>query len=559
MGQHESSFVLAEGSGRVGDKGRATSQRAVASSQHPTVTEAMLDVLAAGGTAADAVVAGSIVQAVVQQDMTNHTGTVTGLFYSAETDEISELNSMGRIVPGLAAHHPVPGGKGLYSAAGSRGPMSVIPGFMPGMKAIHERFGTKDWGALVAPAAAAAREGHVVSSFEHLVMAQTVDLFLYTQSGREHFTAGGHLPQAGEVWAQPVLADTMEALAAEGPDHFITGEWAQHFVARAAQVGWSIELDHLNWTPRWSDPATWTLGDFEVSQLSAPDRQAVYCAIVIGILDALDVTSLGHFTESPRAGYYMAHALRLAHLECGFINDPAIFEDPSSTLMDPEFHAFLANKLRRSLPKIDLTEHIELTRGKTALFAAGGASKQPAGSCELSVIDEHGNWAQMMNTLQSGGIPGEVVDGVPMVGSHQINALTSPISGWLTGGGGMRSILSNTMVRRDGEVIMALGSPGNVHCTVPQVLANVLLYGDDPHGAEERPRMLPLADDYVLSVESRVSPDYVRDLAQLGVLVNPLPAYDYHMGSYQACWRGTDSTLHASTGPRREGAAGGLS
>lgn len=558
MGQNGSPYVLAAGHGRVGGKGSVTARQAVASSQHPTVTETMLDVLSSGGNAADAAVAGSIVQAVVQQDMTNHTGTVTGLFHSAETGQVSELNSMGRIAPGLPAHHPVPGGKGLYAPIGTRGPMSVIPGFMPGMKAIHERFGSKDWSDLVAPAVTAAREGHTVTSFEHLVMAQTADLFLYTTSGREHFAPGGHLPQVGDTWASPVLADTMEALATEGPDHFITGAWAEHFVDRANALGWPITIDHLSWEPRWSDPASWTFGEHEVLQLSAPDRQAVYCAIVLGVLDALDVRSLGHFTASPQAGYYMAHALRLAHLECGFINDPAIFEDPSSTLMDPDFHAFLAGKLKSSLPKIDLTQHVELTRGKNALHAAGGASKQPAGSCELSIVDADGNWVQMMNTLQSGGIPGEVVGGVPMVGSHQINSLVSAISGWFNGSAGMRAMLSNTMLRRDGEVVMAFGSPGNVHCSVPQVLANVLLYDMDPGEADEAPRMLPLTDDYTLSVESRVTPDYVDGLAEMGVLVNPLPAYDYHMGSYQSSWRGADGTLRASSGPRREGTAGGF-
>lgn len=558
MSQQYPPVEFASGSGRVGAKGVVSAGHAVASSQHPTVTETMLEVLRSGGNAADAVVAGSIVQAVVQQDMTNHTGTVTGLFYSAETGEITELNSMGRIAPGLPPHRPVPGGKGLYSPVGTAGPMSVIPGFMPGMRAIHEKFGSQGWAELVAPAASAAREGHEVTSFEHLVMAQTVDLFLYTPSGRAHFTPDGHLPQVGDRWACPELADTMDALAADGPEHFISGGWAADFVERANQLGWGITLDQLDWSPRWSAPTTWRLGDYEVAQLSAPDRQAVYCGIVLGILDALGIAEIGHFAESAQAGYYMAHALRLAHLECGFINDPAVFDDPTSTLLDPDYHAFLAAKLRRSLPKIDLTEHVELTRGRNARYAAGGASKQPAGSCELSVVDAQGNWAQMMNTLQSGGIPGEVVGGVPMVGSHQASSLISGISGWFTGGGGMRSILSNTMIRRDGELVMSFGSPGNVHCSVPQMLANVLIYGNDPLGAEELPRMLPLTDDYVLSIESRVEPDYVDGLARLGILVNPLPAYDYHMGSYQACWRGETGQLHASTGPRREGSAGGF-
>jgi gamma-glutamyltranspeptidase/glutathione hydrolase len=121
----------------------------------------------------------------------------------------------------------------------------------------------------------------------------------------------------------------------------------------------------------------------------------------------------------------------------------------------------------------------------------------------------------------------------------------------------MRAVLSNTMIRRAGELVASLGSPGNVHCTVPQVLANVVLYGHGPHVAEELPRMLPLTDDYVLSIESRVGREYVSGLAKLGVLVNPLPEYDYHMGSYQTAWR-ESNVLHAGSGPRREGAAGGF-
>lgn len=550
------------GGGRVGPKRPVTGAAAVCSSQHPTVTHTMLEVMRDGGNAVDAAIAGCLVQGVIQQDMTNHAGTVTGLFYEAATGQLHELNSMGRIVPGLPAHHRVPagtGGRGLYAAAGTPGPMSVIPGFMPGMKAMFDRFATKPWDYLVTPAVAAARDGHVITSFEHLVQARTVDFFLYTESGRAHFTPDGHLPQVGDRWAQPALAETLSNLAAEGPDYFITGGWARHFVERANAVDWPITLDHMTVLPaRWSEPKRWQHRDYEIAQLSAPDRQAVYCSIVLGTLRHLDIAALGHFAESPQAAYYMAHALRLAHLETGFINDPSIFEDPSDVLMSEEFHAHLAAKLMRSVPKIDLTRHVELARDRKALVAAGAASKQPAGSCELSLVDADGNWVQMMNTLQSGGIAGEVVDGVPMVGSHQANALTSSISGWLTGGGGMRAMLSNTIVLRDGRPVVSLGSPGNVHCTVPQVLANIVEYGMDPYSADDKPRMLPMDDDYGLSIESRVSGEFVSGLARLGVLVNPLPAYDYHMGTYQMSWKDTNGTLHGCTGPRRAGSAAGL-
>ncbi|MEU4233713.1 hypothetical protein AB0F17_56320 [Nonomuraea sp. NPDC026600] len=50
MGRKASPFTFAEGSGRVGAKGYVSADRAVASSQHPTVTETMLEVMHAGGS-----------------------------------------------------------------------------------------------------------------------------------------------------------------------------------------------------------------------------------------------------------------------------------------------------------------------------------------------------------------------------------------------------------------------------------------------------------------------------------------------------------------------------
>jgi gamma-glutamyltranspeptidase/glutathione hydrolase len=544
--------------GRVGPKQPVSSDQAVCSSQHPIVTETMMDTMRRGGNAVDAAIAGCLVQATVQQDMTNHTGTVTFLFWEAESGRIHELNSMGTIVPGLAPFTRVPEGKGgLYTSGTS--PYAVIPGFMPAMKALHERFATRRWDELCEPAIRWAEEGHEVDSFEHLVMAQTVDFFLYTPSGREHFTPTGYMPQVGDRFAQPVLARTLHRLADEGPDYFISGDWARRFVERANELGWPIELEHMSKIPpRWGGGLRYRHGDYEIVQLSPPERQAVFCSLVLGILEHLDITSLGHYTESAEALYYFGHALRRAAFESGFLNDPATWEDPSGTLMSPEYHAMLAEVLRRSRPNVDLSRHVELTSVPNALAAAGAKPKQPAGSCELSIVDPQGNWVQMMNTLQSGGIPGEVLDGIPMVGSHGITSLSSAIAGWFAGGGRMRSVIGNTIVLRDGKPWWALGSPGNVHCTVPQVLSNVLDYEMDPYAAEDAPRMLPLEDEYKLSVESRLSADVVDGVARLGVLVEPLPRYDYHMGSFQMSWRRDDDRLFAAAGPRRAGSAAGL-
>lgn len=538
---------------RVGDRKVATGEHGVCASQHPIVTETMREILAAGGNAADAAIAGCLVQATVSHEMTNHTGTVTLLFWDQKHGTIHDLNSSGTIVPDLAPFRRVPAEFGRYS-----NPFAVAPGFMPGMKALFERFATRPWADLCQPAIHWAEEGHEIDSFEHLVAAQTVDFYLYTPSGRAHFTPNGNLPQVGERWPKPELAKTLKALATEGPDYFITGEWARHFVKRANDLGWPIEMKHLTSVPpRWGEGRRYRHGEYEIVQLTPPERQAIFSAVTLGVLDALGIRSLGHYTESAESLYYWAHALRRAHQDVGFINDPKIFEDPSAVLMSGDYHRTVARVLEASRPKIDLTRHVKLTAGQPALDAAG-IPRQYNGSSEISIVDARGNWLQLMNTLQSGGIPGEVVDGVPMIGSNAMTSLNASFSGWFTGGGRLRGVQGNTIVFKDGKPVLSLGTPGNTYCTIPQMLSSILDFGMTPDVAEDAPRMHPLQDDYVLRIESRLPAKVLAGITAMGIHVNPLPEYDYHMGSFQMSWRDASGTLRGYAGVRRSGSAAGF-
>jgi gamma-glutamyltranspeptidase/glutathione hydrolase len=443
---------------------------------------------------------------------------------------------------------------------------------MPSLGEIHRRFGSQSWFDLCQPAVEWAGRGHQVSSFEYAVLQEELRFLTYFPSGRKLFTPNGFVPEVGEPFLNPGLAQTLRNCAAEGPEYFTSGDWARHFVAEANRLGWPIHLEDMTAIPpRWQDPLHYTYRGQEIIQLSPPERTGVFTAFVLGVLAALDLPSLGHYTQSAEALYYMAHALRRAHWELGLLYDPQIFDVPTEIWLSPEYHKQVAELLRRSRPKVDLTNHIRLTAGSAALEAAGlqtgrgdslaGSPRPPhppVGSCELSIVDPQGNWVQMMNTLQGGGIPGVVVDGVPMVGSHARTRLTDDIAGWHTGGGRIKSIVGSTFVLSEGRPWLALGTPGNVYGTIPQVLSSILDYGMDPYLASDLPRMDPLRDDYVLEIEGRVPPQVVAGMARYGIQLQPLPMYDYNMGSFQICWRNEVGGLLSSADPRRAGKAAGF-
>lgn len=549
-----------------GPKETVRGVQAACSSDNAIVTETILKTLAAGGNAADAAIAGAMVQAAIQPFMTNHTGTVSMLFYEAATGRLHQLHSAGTFPPHLPPFKPIPKMKVGF---GRLPPSACIPGFMPGMKAIYERFGSLPWADLCQDAIRWAEEGHPVSSFEYGVNLAEQDFTTYFPEGRRFYMPNGYWPTVGERFASPELARTLRGVAAEGPDHMISGGWARDFVAKANSMGWAIDLADMSANPpRWLDPLRIPHHEYEIVSLAPPEQQGAFIAMVMGILRHLDIRSMA--PGSADHIFAMGHALRLGLYFCGFLGDPVVADYATDRLLDDGFHRTLADLVRGLRPRTDLTNHLRLTAGPgnradehglAGLPSAGDVTpKQPPGSCELSIVDAQGNWLQMMNTLQSGGIPGMVVGGVAMIGSH---ATFAGVSGHfdikLVPGARLRTIVGHTIVMKDGKPVFGLGTPGNVFCTVPQVLTNLLDFKMDPYDAIEAPRHLQLGEDNSIIIEDRVQAAAQAGLAALGVPVSVMPPFDWHMGSFQMCYRDpATGELCATVDPRRCGLAGGL-
>lgn len=552
-----------------GPKKPAAGLMAAVTTDSAIVTEVMLNVLRSGGSAADASIAGSMVQAAVEPFMTNHAGLVTFLYYEAKTGKIHQLDSLGGFPSGLAPFKPIPAGVGPYAAVP---PSAIIPGFMPGLKEIYRRFGTLPWRDLCAPAVDWAARGHPISSFEYRVNIQAEKFITYFPEGRDFYQPRGDFQNVGEVFVPKGLAETLSAVAEQGPDFMITGGWAEQFIAKANEMGWDIRLEHMTETPpRWVDPIRFPYQEYEIVSLGPPQAQGLFIGVTLGILKALGIRQME--VGSAEHLWAMGHALRQGARHWEYAQDEAIFGVPKEEILDEAYHCHLARMICKARPKVDLTEHIRLagdfiygdlqvshggTGGKPR--RAHSESKRPSGSCEIAVVDENGNWVQMMNTLQGSGIPGMVIGGVPMVGSHAtFGALQSTYDITLVKGAKERGIIGNTFVMRDGRPVLSAGSPGNVHCTVPQVLAYALDFKLDPYAAVDAPRMLPMNEARGITIEDRIKPGALNGLHKLGVRVSVVPGYDYHMGSFSVIARDEASGLYTSIAdPRRCGVADGL-
>lgn len=553
-----------------GPKTPVTGLKAAVTTDSSIVTETMMKVLRNGGTAADAGIAGAMVQAAVEPFMTNHAGLVSFLYYEAKTGQIHQLDSLGSHPSGLPPFRPVPPSLGSYSTFL---PSGIIPGFMPGLKEIHRKFGTRDWSELCADAVEWAESGHAVSTFEYQLNIFGEKFITYFPEGRDFYQPDGMFPNVGDIFVPTGMADTLRGVATEGPDYMITGPWAQKFVAKANDMGWKITLDHMTETPpRWLEPIRYAHHEYEIVSLGPPQAQGIYIAIVLGILKHLGIRDMK--PGSADHWWAMGHALRQGARHWEYAQDETIYGVPRAELLDDSYHSHLARMIRASRPKVDLTEHIRLAGdaagGGDFMSAFAGAaarprleksdSKQPTGSCEIAVVDEQGNWVQMMNTLQGSGIPGMVLGGIPMVGSHAtFGSLQSPMDATLVKGAKERCVIGNTIVLKNGRPLLSAGSPGNVHCTVPQVLTYLLDFQLDPYAAVDAPRMLPMNEARGIVVEDRLRAGVVEDLYKLGVRVSVTSGYDYHMGSFSVITRDEATGKYtALADPRRCAVADGI-
>ena len=482
------------GQGRVGPKEVVRGKKAVAASQHPIVTDTMLDVLREGGNAVDAGVAGCLVQATVQQEMTNHTGTVDFIFWEAKSGKAYELNSSGTLVSGLAPVSAVaPESRRAHSRAAAlrlhprlharpQGDPRALRHRSPGRASSSRRSAGPRRATSSRPSSSACSPRSCAATSTSPPAASSSP-------------PAASCPRSATAFVTPSSPRRSGAWPRKGPTTSSPGEWARQFVAEANRLGWPIKLEHLNEVPpRWGEPLRFKHRDHEILQLAPPERQGVFCAMVLGILRHLDLPALGHYAKSAESLYYFAHALRWAEFELGYLWDPKMFEVPTDLWLSRR-----PPPLRRGAPQAEQAEgrpdraregHLGQT-GDGGRGTGDGRSRQAAhlqGELravdrrrpgQLGADDEHP--AVGRNPGRGGGRRAHGRAATPRP------TCARPSRDGSRAAAGMRLPIGNTIVLKDGKPWLSLGTPGNVHVTIPQVLSNILDFGMEPHDAAAAP------------------------------------------------------------------------
>jgi gamma-glutamyltranspeptidase/glutathione hydrolase len=445
----------------------------VATSQ-PLAAQAGLQMLQAGGTAADAAVAAAAALNVVEPMSTGLGGDAFALIYWAADRRVYALNASGRAPAAATLERFLSLGHARVPREGIL-PVTV-PGSAAGWADLLARFGRFGLDRALQPAIRYATEGYPVTEVIAGQWHDAVPLLEQDQEARRVFLPGGRAPRAGQRFACPELAASLRRMAEEGPAAMYRGALARAIVATSQELGGLLsEEDLATHTSTWVEPIHSDYRGYRVYECP-PNGQGITALEALNILSGDDLTALGY--ESSAAFHLKMEAIKLAMTDAArYVADPARAAVPVDGLLAPEYAA-----RRRAL----------ISAGRAIRAPQPGAPQFPGDTVYLCAADAQGNAVSFINSLSSNFGSGVVARGTGILLQNRGAgfSLDPQHPNCLAPGKRSFHTIIPCLVTREGSLAICYGVMGGMNQAQGhvQVLTNIVDHGMGPQEALDAPR-----------------------------------------------------------------------
>lgn len=364
-----------------GSRSTVIARHGMVCTSQPLASQAGLEMLRRGGNAVDAAIAANAVLSVVEPMSCGIGGDLFCIYWDARTGKLYGLNASGRSPYALSIEELRIRG---LDAVPSSGPLSwSVPGCVDGWDQLGRRFGTLGFEITLSAAIEQARDGFPVSEI-------VATGWLFTAAGLRKWPAsveallpGGQPPREGEVFRNPDLAASLEAIARGGRDAFYLGPIAEKILACSREVGGALEArDLAEHASEWVDPVSTNYRGYDVWELP-PNTQGIAALEMLNLLEGYELGKLAH--NGPEHLHLLVEAKKLAYADRGwFYADPAVVEVPIAQLISKPYAA-----RRRAL--IDLQRAAESVEHGDPLAAR-------ADTIYLTVVDKDRNCCSLIQS-----------------------------------------------------------------------------------------------------------------------------------------------------------------
>ncbi|KTG23834.1 gamma-glutamyltransferase [Idiomarina sp. WRN-38] len=532
-------------------RSEAMAPNAMAATSQPLATQVALDVMQEGGNAIDAVIAANAVLGLVEPTGNGIGGDLFAIVWDAESEKLYGLNASGRSPKSLSLEYFKENG---YESIPPRGvlPLSV-PGAVDGWFELHDRFGQLDMENVLQPAINYAESGFPVTEVIAYYMGRNAAVLADQPGFADVFMKDGDVPEKGERFKNPDLANTYKLLANEGRDAFYKGKIARTIDAFVEKHGGFLSYEDLaEHESTWVNPVSTNYRDYDLWELP-PSTQGIAAQQILNILEQYDISSMGF--DSPEYIHHFVEAKKLA------------FEDRAKYYSDPAFNDVPVEGL---LDKGYARERAKLINPKKA-----GRSYEPGNpptegdTIYLTTADKDGNMVSLIQSNYRGMGSGVTPTGLGFVLQNrgELFALDANHRNVFEPGKRPFHTIIPAFVTKDGKPLMSYGVMGGA--TQPQMHAQILINmidfsmnlqeaGDAPrilHTGSSQPTGSVMSDGGVVSLENGFSKNTRRELIKMGhTLQEAVGPY----GGYQAIWKDHEQDVYiGASESRKDGHAAG--
>jgi len=518
----------------------------------PLAVQAGVEILKAGGSAADAAIAVNACLGLMEPTANGLGGDLFAILWDPKAKRVVGLNASGRAPLALTIEKVPPEKDGtipLYS------PYSwTVPGCADGWFELHAKYGKLPMKQVLAPAIRFAEEGFPLSPVIADDWARSVARFQDKPGFRDVFMPGGRAPREGEIFKNPALAKTLRQLAESGRDAYYKGPIADALVRYSqANGGFFAKEDFARHRSTWDEPISTDYHGVRVWELP-PNSQGLAALQLLNLIEGFDLKGMGR--ESADFWHVFVEAKKLAYADrARYYADPAFAKIPLDQLLSKDYA-----KQRAAL--IDM-KHAALTDAPGEVAALNRKE-----TTYLCAADESGMMVSLIQSNYTGFGSGYVVPelGFGLQDRGGLFSLHKDHPNALAPGKRPFQTIIPAFVTRDGQPLMAFGVMGGDmqpqgHA---QVIVNLIDLGMNlqeagdairfHHTGSSEPTGTVMADGGVLHIEDGLPASVLEELAKRGHVLKSEAVGQY--GGYQAIWRDPVTGVYAgATEKRKDGCA----
>lgn len=383
------------------------------------------------------------------------------------------LDENGEVIPGLS----------------TMGALAVgIPGTIAGVFEVHRKLGSLPIEDILAPVIELAEKGVVVTEKQAQRLAGYRESIVKV-SGENTFFA--QVFDENDTIKYAALAETLRRISRNGSDEFYKGETARRLVKFLQEKGGIITLEDLSaYEAQWRDPIQFSYKDINIISMAPPSSGGVTLSQILGMIEEFDLKSVGH--NSPEYIQVLTEAERRAYADRNYyLGDPDFVEVPVGVLLDK---AYLKNRISNfNFDQATLSS--DVSHGHIQFIESEETT-------HYSIIDQFGNAAAVTTTLNGAYgsklycddlgffLNNEMDDFSAKTGVPNMFGLIGADANAIAPGKRMLSSMTPTIVEKNGELLMVVGTPGGstIITSVLQTILNVAEFEMTMQQAVDAPR-----------------------------------------------------------------------